>query len=145
MSIRFVALVLLVASSVATAQDSKTQAVFDPFSTDPEARYRSYPTTDGGTLLLLDTATGALWQMQLGDGAPRSGATTGPGRYPLAPGVVPAGEAGRFAMIRASHWDLVLLDQAQGHAWSVRPAPTQPFRSKVEPLEERALPTVERP
>ncbi len=102
-----------------SAQDQQVEVTSAPIPQRLDARFRIVPTQNIWNVLLLDTSTGRVWQVQyaLSD-------TTLAGRWAInLEALVPAADtkSGRFTLY-ATHntFNFILLDQDTGRAWQIQ-------------------------
>jgi hypothetical protein len=82
---------------------------------EPQAieRFRLYKTQNIVTLLLLDTRSGRIWQLQYG-----LGEKSDRGTVPLSKDVLGNGPEGRFDLQATdTMWNFILLDTIDGRTW----------------------------
>lgn len=141
------AMLLMGFTGAALAQESptRTRLIADPFETSKDSRFRIYPTYRPETQIVLDSATGTLWQVESSEYVSQSSKAVRSGRYPLIETTSAAGRAGRFALVERQAGHYTLIDQDAGDLWQVSVASGRPERSTVSKLDEVQLPDVEAP
>lgn len=142
--------VALTTPATAQTTSAQTQVVADPFATREDACFRAYPTYQSGAQLLLDSATGQLWQVEYGNPHAyvppgKKSAAAGAGRYQLSDKLDSGGTANRFDLINRDLGQYTLVDQDSGAVWELHVKSTAPERSTFRKVDDVKLPDVEGP
>ena len=91
---------------------------FDSFTPKDTTRFKLFETTNMWTFIQLDTATGAMWQIQYDVQGDNRGAVV------LSSQDLTNGEQksnGRFTLYKTQNmWTFILLDQINGRTWQVQ-------------------------